>query len=239
MLFLSSDVEQDAPPYFATERGIREGLPAILDMLDELNVKVTFFVVGRIAERYPGLISLMAERGHEIGSHGYTHRRLDRIPRSEAVEEVLRSLKVLRDIYEVKSFRAPNLKLPRDLLGLLRQEGVRVDSSLASYKPPFAQRPFIEEGLVRVPASFTSSVIRLPWWALRAYLEALSPLPAITVFVHPWEVSGMRHPRPDISWGTGPGVLAKLKRLVRFAMARGYEVHPVGDAEGLVNRLAR
>ena len=47
--------------------------PAILDILKENNIKATFFVVGAQAEKYPELLLRIAEEGHLIGNHSYSH----------------------------------------------------------------------------------------------------------------------------------------------------------------------
>jgi peptidoglycan/xylan/chitin deacetylase (PgdA/CDA1 family) len=235
VLFLSSDVEQDAPPYMNSERGIVEGLPRLLELLDELKVRATFFVVGRVAERHPRAVYNIVERGHELGSHGYAHIRLDRIPLREAEDDVRRSLRVLRDFGEVRSFRAPNLKLPRQLLPVLREEGISVDASLASYKPPFPRGITVEDGVVRVPATVTSSVLRVPW-ALQRPLLALMPR-VTTLFVHPWEVSGLVHWRPDIWIGTGPRLLGLLRNAVSYMVRRGYRPMTMSEAPSLLDNI--
>jgi len=53
-----------------------DATPAILDALGERDVKATFFVLGRHAERWPGLVRRVAAEGHAIGNHGYYHRKL-------------------------------------------------------------------------------------------------------------------------------------------------------------------
>jgi len=53
-----------------------DATPAILDALGERDVKATFFVLGRHAERWPGLVRRVAAEGHAIGNHGYHHRKL-------------------------------------------------------------------------------------------------------------------------------------------------------------------
>lgn len=53
--------------------GAKQGAPRILDMLDRLGVKATFFVPAINAEKYPALISEISRRGHELGYHGYRH----------------------------------------------------------------------------------------------------------------------------------------------------------------------
>jgi polysaccharide deacetylase family protein (PEP-CTERM system associated) len=46
---------------------------ALLDLLDELGAKATFFILGVAARTYPRLVEEIAERGHEIGCHGDRH----------------------------------------------------------------------------------------------------------------------------------------------------------------------
>lgn len=53
-----------------------DATPAILDALAEKNVKATFFILGRHAELWPNLVSRIAQEGHQIGNHGYFHRKL-------------------------------------------------------------------------------------------------------------------------------------------------------------------
>lgn len=57
-----------------------EWTPAILDILKARGVKAMFFVLGSQAEKYPELVRRIAEEGHEIGNHSYTHANLARIP---------------------------------------------------------------------------------------------------------------------------------------------------------------
>jgi len=52
----------------------RRGLPRLLGILDEFGIKATFFVPGLSAERWPEAISDIAERGHDVAHHSYTHR---------------------------------------------------------------------------------------------------------------------------------------------------------------------
>ena len=52
--------------------------PLILDALRDEGVHATFFVLGRHAERWPGLVRRMAHEGHQLGNHGYWHRKLHR-----------------------------------------------------------------------------------------------------------------------------------------------------------------
>ena len=50
--------------------------PAVLDLLDEAGAKATFFLIGRKAAKHPELVREIAERGHAVGVHSYSHDRL-------------------------------------------------------------------------------------------------------------------------------------------------------------------
>lgn len=53
--------------------------PLLLDILREHNVRATFFLIGARAEEYPQIALRIAQEGHEIGNHTYSHKRLTRI----------------------------------------------------------------------------------------------------------------------------------------------------------------
>ena len=53
-----------------------EATPEILDVLDAEGVKATFFLLGKHVERWPRIAARVADRGHQLGNHGYHHRKL-------------------------------------------------------------------------------------------------------------------------------------------------------------------
>lgn len=219
---LSVDVEQDCPPFLDTFRGVEQGLPRLLALLGEEIVPATFFSTGLVAERYPDVIISIRDAGHELGCHGYTHRRFDRMTPREAERELTRARAVLeRFDPAIRSFRAPNLQLPPRYLGLVRACGFQVDSSLAAYKPPFAASPRCEVGVIRIPVTITSSVLRLPLQFLKA---VLAPLRAPVLFLHPWELIDLRKAniRYDCRFRTGAPALQNLRAMVRWFKARDY-----------------
>lgn len=67
-----------------------ERTPALLDALDELGVKATFFCVGDRVDAHPALAARIAREGHEIGNHTYSHRYLPLAP-AKSVERELRA----------------------------------------------------------------------------------------------------------------------------------------------------
>ncbi|MDZ4834362.1 MAG: polysaccharide deacetylase family protein [Candidatus Melainabacteria bacterium] len=65
-----------------------ETTPRLLEMLDEHNVKATFFFTGRNVEKYPELAKLTKDRGHQIGNHTYSHLAPLFIPKALFEKEV-------------------------------------------------------------------------------------------------------------------------------------------------------
>src|SRR6478672_751731 len=62
----------------------------LLDLLARHDVRATFFVLGWVAERHPDLVREIASAGHEIGSHGHTHRRIYELNEQEFADELAR-----------------------------------------------------------------------------------------------------------------------------------------------------
>ena len=118
---------------------VERGLAVLLELLEEANVRATFFVLGYQAERTPELIRNVASRGHEIASHGWTHRFVYRIGPDAFRDEVRRSKAVLEDIVgmPVEGYRAPFFSITNEslwALDILVEEGFRYDSSVFPLK---------------------------------------------------------------------------------------------------------
>lgn len=60
----------------------------ILNILDKYNVRATFFVIGKNVENYPSVISLIKEKGHEIGNHSYSHTNESTMDKRKISEEM-------------------------------------------------------------------------------------------------------------------------------------------------------
>ncbi len=107
----------------------------ILGLLDEFEVKATFFVLGWVAERKPGLVKEIAGRGHEVASHGYGHRRVYNQTQQEFRDDVRKSKALLEDLTgeEIRGYRAPSYSISRKCLWAydeLLEAGYRYDSSV-------------------------------------------------------------------------------------------------------------
>ena len=185
----------------------------ILDMLDAHQVQATFFILGFIAERHPALISAIASRGHEIASHGYSHRRVYTMTPKAFRADLKKSIRIISGITgrPVTGYRAPEWSIRDDsrwALDILLEEGITFDSSMAPLhiigNPKYSQIPHaisLQNGrLLEVPPLvFPTGFINWPaggGWGLRtlAYrwirnrIQALnrSGHPAV-IFIHPRE----------------------------------------------------
>jgi peptidoglycan/xylan/chitin deacetylase (PgdA/CDA1 family) len=211
---ITIDVEEDCPPMLTSTRGMEEGLPKLLDLFEKEGVKATFFVTGMMAEQYPDLIHRIPKDGHELGCHGYSHARFDRMETEEARTALRQAGKVLRKFSKrLVSFRAPNLQFPAKYIKLLEEEGFLYDSSLAAYKPPFS-KSIVKGKIIRIPATITSSFLRLP---PTFFLPFFRHVKAPVIFVHPWEFVDMSATsiRPDCKINTGEKALYNLETLIR------------------------
>lgn len=107
----------------------------LLDQLDEIGVKATFFVVGKVVEVYPELVREVARRGHEVGSHTYTHTLLGRLDRHSFSQEMRRAIGQIEDLTGARpvGFRAPEFSVQRLdhwCFEVLAELGFEYDSSV-------------------------------------------------------------------------------------------------------------
>ena len=86
-----------------------EDIPTILGILRKENVKASFFIVGQWAEKFPDAVKLIANDGHDIANHGYSHLRMSTIGREKCKSEIELCNQKLEEIsgVKVKLFRPP------------------------------------------------------------------------------------------------------------------------------------
>jgi len=114
---------------------IEQNTNALLQILDEVNVKATFFLLGRLTCDIPGLVKKIAQSGHEIGCHNYLHLRIFEIDKSEFREKVSAAKHLLEDVsgQRVYGFRAPDFSITEKsiwALDILKELGFVYDSSI-------------------------------------------------------------------------------------------------------------
>jgi polysaccharide deacetylase family protein (PEP-CTERM system associated) len=107
----------------------------LLDVLAAHNVKGTFFVLGWIGERCPGLVRDIHAAGHEIACHGYNHRLIYELSPEQFREDVRKAKGILENITGTKlmGYRAASYSIVRTTLwalDVLIDEGFYYDSSI-------------------------------------------------------------------------------------------------------------
>ncbi len=121
--------------WYRFETRLHSNVQRTLELLDELEVKATFFVLGWIAERWPAIAKSLVDAGHEVGSRGYYHRDLETLTREEFREDVIQSKKAIEAATgrEALGYRLSGEWLRENqewALDVLVQEGHKYDSSI-------------------------------------------------------------------------------------------------------------
>ncbi|MDH5648675.1 MAG: DUF3473 domain-containing protein [Gammaproteobacteria bacterium] len=117
------------------ESRVQANTGRILDLLDSKNVKGTFFVLGWVAKRYPDIVREIAVRGHEVASHGMSHKLVYTQTEKEFLQETSDSKKIIEDIYQqpVLGYRAATYSITNKslwALDILADLGFEYDSSI-------------------------------------------------------------------------------------------------------------
>lgn len=186
----------------------------LLELLSRHGVEGTFFVLGWVAERHPDLIREIADRGHEIASHGYSHSLITEMSPSEFERDLERALEVIEKITgkRIDGYRAPCFTVTQRTLwalDLLRAAGLRYDSSVFPYgaHPDYgiADAPLViyrhRNGLLEVPMSCAIVAGRripcggggyfrlMPYSLTKALIDRCHREGRGVIFyIHPWEL---------------------------------------------------
>ena len=107
----------------------------LLELLQEARTAATFFVLGWVADRYPGLVRAIAAGGHEVACHGYAHQMITRLSRCEFSQDIRRAKAAVEDAAgaAVIGYRAPTFSVVRETLWsleVLAEAGFQYDSSI-------------------------------------------------------------------------------------------------------------
>ena len=119
----------------ASERSFYAAVPAFLDALDAVGARATFFAIGRDAEvaAHRGALRRIAERGHEVGNHSFSHPyAFHDLPRAEKEREIARGEQAIADALGERpvGFRTPSGDVDLETLEILRERGYLYDSSV-------------------------------------------------------------------------------------------------------------
>jgi polysaccharide deacetylase family protein (PEP-CTERM system associated) len=189
----------------------------LLELFDSAGVKATFFVLGWVAERCPGIVRAIADRGHEVACHGFSHQLVYNQTPEEFREETIRSKQLLEEIAQapVRGYRAASYSITKDsmwALDILAEAGFEYDSSIfpvrhdrygipGAREEPHVLRTSKGSGLIEFPLSVAKVLgynlpiagggyFRLyPYWLTKAGLKQVNSrkLPFM-FYLHPWEI---------------------------------------------------
>ncbi len=135
----------------------RVGIGKIVELLDQLDLKATFFIPGWTALAHQGPCETILKAGHEIGHHGYLHRRPERGRFDRAKEEIDRGFDALHRALGVRpiGYRAPSGENFPELLTYLADCGFRYSSSFRDDVRPYRHRLASgRPGPVEIPVNF-------------------------------------------------------------------------------------
>lgn len=210
------------------ESRVVESTELILNFLARKNLKSTFFFLGWVAEKYPELVTRAAHEGHEIASHGYSHKMITQMTPESFRQDLRQSLDVLQNLVDqpVVGYRAPTFSVTKDTLWalpIMLEEGLRYDSSVFPihhdrYGIPDAPRePFViyeknEKKLIEYPMTTVKlgsqnlpcsggGYFRLFPFPLTRHLmkRCQNEQRPIIFYAHPWEFdTGL--PRVDLGF---------------------------------------
>lgn len=194
---------------------VEANVDRILALLANAGARATFFTLGWIAERYPGVVRAIVGMGHELASHGWDHRHADRQTRAEFFADVARTKALLEDQggCEVKGYRAPHFSISRNNLwamATLAEAGYSYSSSTHpvlhdSYGipegPRFAFHPLPDSTFLEIPVT-TLRLFGRNWpcagggyFRLLPYEITARALARVNgegkpcvFYLHPWEV---------------------------------------------------
>lgn len=113
------------------EYGAEVGVPRILALLDQYDLKATFFVPGHTADTYPQICREIVDRGHEVSHHGYVHEDPTELPCEEEEAILIKGLQALERIgVKPIGYRSPGFDFSPNTVKLLEKYGFLYDSSL-------------------------------------------------------------------------------------------------------------
>lgn len=195
---------------------VEHNVEHILDLLDEKQVKATFFTLGWVAKRYPEMVGRIVNNGHELASHGWGHERIFDLEPAQFRDDIVRSKALLEDIsgQSVQGYRAPSFSINSQNLwafDCLEEAGYRYSSSIYPVQhdhygmpdaPRFPFYPLKNNGLLELPVTTVrlwgrnlpaggGGYFRLwPYSISRWFINRLneSEQHAAIFYFHPWEI---------------------------------------------------
>ena len=121
------------------EYGPKRGVPRILNLLDEYDIKASFYVPGYVAETHVEMVEDLVRRGHEVAHHGYMHEPLGGVDLETETGYLEKGISALETITgeKPKGYRAPVFDSSPNTLWLLTEYGFVYDTSMMDDDAPY------------------------------------------------------------------------------------------------------
>jgi peptidoglycan/xylan/chitin deacetylase (PgdA/CDA1 family) len=237
---ITFDVEKDL--HSGGYKGIREGMPQIIKILDGHGIPSTLFVPAKLIEKFPTYFKKLDKNGHEIAIHGYEHERFNLLSPAEKERRIKQSVIIYKRIFHKnpRGFRAPQHSIDNETLSLLEKNKFIYDSSCTPFNflqiLSFPGRFFpwlteflkprrkykIYNNLQEIPLSsffisFSALPMRvLPWTLMKFYLLLLRLTNRDLVFyVHSWDLIKIPQSRIDQKFSHGR-IISNLEKLIVY-----------------------
>ena len=180
-------------PISRGEFGPNVALPRLLDLLKRYDIPTSWYIPGHTLETYADECRRVADAGHEIGHHGWTHRPPATLTREQEAEELARANDSIRKLTgrKARGYRSPSWDLSPHSVELLLEHGFVYDSSMMAddYTPYRVRRNDVISleqpakfgpvtRLIEMPVSWTLDdyphfeFIRTPTWILPGNMNA-------------------------------------------------------------------
>jgi peptidoglycan/xylan/chitin deacetylase (PgdA/CDA1 family) len=152
--------------------GAKVGVRLVLDLLERLQLPATFFVPGRVAERYPERVRQILAAGHELAHHGYTHTHPGRMTAEREAAEFAQALDVLSGFgAAVTGYRSPAWDFSPATMDILRAHGLLYSSNLMDDIRPYRH----SGGLVELPVQWILDDAPHFWFSNASWTKSIRP----------------------------------------------------------------
>ena len=125
----------DRADWHQIECRVEANTEKFMEVIGNRQVKATFFILGWVAEKFPNMVKRIAEAGHEIACHGFSHQLIYKQTPEEFRQETDRAKKLLEDLSQqpVDGYRAASFSITDSslwALDIIAEAGFRYDSSI-------------------------------------------------------------------------------------------------------------
>ncbi len=115
------------------------GLPRLLEVLNNYNIKATFFVPGAVAIKYPDSLQTILKEGHEIGCHGFEHEHMAMLSPEDQYNTIKKGKEAIEEVCgkSPTGFRVPEGEFTKETLKAVKKLGFSYSSSLSDDDIPY------------------------------------------------------------------------------------------------------